>query len=407
MFLQLFFKLKQEGIPVSLREYLTLLEAVKEGLGDNVDDFYSLSRTILIKHEEHLDRFDAIFSEYVAGSMKLAVPDLAKIQEDWLKYMAENNLTDEEKAMIEAMGGLEELAKRFQELLEEQKERHQGGNRWIGTAGTSPFGAYGYNPAGYRVGQAGSRNRSAVKVWDKREFRDLSDKEELNTRNLKMALRRLRVFTRQGHEEELDLDSTISKTSRNAGYLQIEMRPERKNNVKVLMLFDIGGTMDDHIELCSKLFSAAKYEFKHLEFYYFHNCLYERLWKENRRRFNNITPTFDVMNKFNDDYRLIIVGDATMSPWEILQPGGSVEHNNPEAGIVWMDRITKKFKHHVWINPNPEQMWNYSESTKILKQAVNDRMFPLTMEGLTKAMTMLKTSNKRSTNDHNPERELG
>ena len=397
MFLKLFYKLKQEGIPVSLREYLTLLDALKAGLGENVDDFYSLARSILVKHEEHLDRFDSIFSEYVAGSMKLSPADLSKIQEDWLKYQTENNLTEEEKAMIEAMGGLEELAKRFQELLDEQKERHQGGNRWIGTAGTSPFGAYGYNPAGYRIGQAGGRNRSAVKVWDKREFRDLSDKEELNTRNLKMALRRLRVFTRQGVEEELDLDTTIKKTSKNAGFLEIEMRPERKNNVKVLMLFDIGGTMDDHVEMCSKLFSAAKYEFKHLEFYYFHNCLYERLWKENRRRFNNITPTFEVMNKFNDDYRLIIVGDATMSPWEILHPGGSVEHNNPEAGLVWMERITQKFKHHVWINPNPEDGWKYSESTQILKKSVNDRMFPLTMEGLSKAMQTLKTSNKRTT----------
>lgn len=396
MFLQLFYALKHEGIPVSLREYLTLLEAVKAGLGENVDDFYSLTRTILIKHEEHLDRFDAIFSQYVAGSMKLSPTDLSKIQEDWLKYMAENNLTDEEKAMIEAMGGLEELAKRFEELMKEQQERHQGGSKWIGTAGTSPFGAYGYNPAGYRVGQSGSRNRSAVKVWDKREFKDLSDKEELNTRNLKMALRRLRVFTRQGHEDELDLDNTIKNTSKNAGFLQIEMVPERKNNVKVLILFDIGGTMDDHVEMCSKLFSAAKYEFKHLEFYYFHNCLYERLWKENRRRFNNISPTFDVMNKFNDDYRLIIVGDATMSPWEILHPGGSVEHNNPEAGLVWMERITQKFKHHVWINPNPQDTWEYSESTRILKQSVNDRMFPLTMEGLSKAMQMLKTSNKRT-----------
>ncbi|MFT4544243.1 MAG: hypothetical protein ACI9EQ_000699 [Bacteroidia bacterium] len=398
MFLQLFYALKHEGIPVSLREYLTLLEAVKAGLGENVDDFYSLARTILIKHEEHLDRFDAIFSQYVAGSMKLSPTDLSKIQEEWLKYVTENDLTDEEKAMIEAMGGLEELAKRFQELMEEQQERHQGGSKWIGTGGTSPFGANGYNPAGYRVGQAGSRNRSAVKVWDKREFKDLSDKEELNTRNLKMALRRLRVFTRQGHEEELDLDMTIKKTSKNAGFLEIEMVPERKNNVKVIILFDIGGTMDDHVEMCSKLFSAAKYEFKNLEFYYFHNCLYERLWKENRRRFNNITPTFDVMNKFNDDYRLIIVGDATMSPWEILHPGGSVEHNNPEAGLVWMERITKKFKHHVWINPSPEDMWEYSESTRILKQTVNDRMFPLTMQGLTKAMNMLKTANKRTVN---------
>ncbi|MFC2176331.1 VWA domain-containing protein [Bacteroidota bacterium] len=407
MFLQLFYALKHDGIPVSVREYLTLLEAIKAGLGENVDDFYSLARTILVKHEEHLDRFDAIFGQYVAGSMKLAPSDLSKIQEDWLKYVTENNLSEEEKAMIEAMGGLEELQKRFQELLEEQKERHQGGNKWIGTAGTSPFGAYGYNPAGYRVGQTSSRNRSAVKVWDKREFKDLSDKEELNTRNLKMALRRLRVFARQGVEEELDLDYTIKQTSKNAGFLKIEMRPERKNNVKVLMLFDIGGSMDDHVEMCSKLFSAAKHEFKHLEFYYFHNCLYERLWKDNRRRFSNITPTFDVMHKFNDDYRLIIVGDASMSPWEILHAGGSVEHNNPESGLVWMDRITKKFKHHVWINPNPEESWDYSESTRILKQEVNNRMFGLTIEGISKAMQMLKTSSKQSTNFANSEERFG
>lgn len=391
MFLQLFYALKHEGLPVSLREYLTLLDAVEAGLAENVDDFYALARTILVKHEEHLDRFDGIFGQYVAGSMKIAPTDLSKIQEEWLRYMAEKNLTEEEKAMIEAMGGLKELAKRFEELMKEQQERHQGGNKWIGTAGTSPFGAYGYNPAGYRIGQANSRNRSAVKVWDKREFRDLSDKEELNTRNLKMALRRLRVFTRQGHQEELDLESTIKKTSKNAGFLEIEMRPERKNNVKVLMLFDIGGSMDDHIELCSKLFSAAKYEFKNLEFFYFHNCPYERLWKENRRRFDNITPTFDVMHTFNDDYRLIIVGDASMSPWEILHPGGSVEHNNPESGLVWMQRLTKRFKHHVWINPNPKEMWDYTESTRILKQVVNNRMYPLTMEGLSQAMQALKT----------------
>ncbi len=407
MFLQLFYALKKDGIPVSLREYLTLLEALKAGLGENVDDFYSLARSILIKHEEHLDRFDALFGQYVEGSMKLSAPDLSKIQEDWLKYMNENNLSEEEKAMIEAMGGLEELAKRFQELLDEQKERHQGGSKWIGTGGKSPFGAYGFNPAGYRIGQAGSRNRRAVKVWDKREFKDLSDKEELNTRNLKMALRRLRVFTRQGAEEELDLDNTIKQTSKNAGYLKIEMVPERKNNIKVLMLFDIGGSMDDHVAMCSKLFSAAKYEFKHLEFYYFHNCLYERLWKENRRRFSNITPTFDVMHKFNDDYRLIIVGDAAMSPWEVLHPGGSVEHNNAEAGMVWMERITQKFKHHVWINPNPETSWEYYESTNMLKQLMNDRMFPLTMEGLSNAMQMLKTSSKRSTNASNSETQYG
>jgi uncharacterized protein with von Willebrand factor type A (vWA) domain len=311
--------------------------------------------------------------------------------------MSENNLTDEEKAMIEAMGGLEALAERFRQLMEEQKERHEGGNKWIGTGGTSPFGANGYNPAGYRIGQAGSRNRSAVKVWDKREFRDLSDKEELNTRNLKMALRRLRVFTRQGAEEELDLEGTIRETSNNAGFLKLKMVPERKNNIKVVMLFDNGGSMDDHVELCSRLFSAAKHEFKHLEFYYFHNCLYERVWKDNTRRWTDITPTFEMMNKFNDDYRLIFVGDASMSAWEILHPGGSVEHNNPEAGLTWMERITTKFPHHVWINPTPEESWRYSESTRILKDAVNDRMFPLTIEGLDKAMKMLRTTSKRTT----------
>jgi uncharacterized protein len=398
MFLKLFFALKKDGIPVSLREYLTLLEALKGGIGESTDEFYALARTVLIKHEEHLDRFDAIFGHYMEGVMRIPETDISQIPEEWLRKLIENDLTDEEKAMIEAMGGLEALAERFRELMQEQKERHQGGNKWIGTGGTSPFGAYGYNPAGYRIGQSGSRNRSAVKVWDRRDFRDLSDKEELNTRNLKMALRRLRVFTRQGIEEELDIDGTVRDTSKNAGFLRLRMVPERKNNIKVLMLFDIGGSMDDHVELCSKLFSAAKHEFKHLEFYYFHNCLYERVWKDNSRRWTDITPTFEMMNRYNDDYRLIFVGDASMSPWEILHPGGSVEHNNPEAGITWMQRVTAKFPHHVWINPSDEGSWRYSESTRILKESVNNRMFPLTLEGLDKAMQMLKSSSRRTSN---------
>lgn len=389
MFLKFFFVLKSHGIPVSLREYLTLLEGLKEGLATGVDEFYSLSRSVLVKHEEHLDTFDKLFADYVAGAAKIKEADLTAIQEEWLRREMELNLTEEEKALIEALGGPEELAERFRQLLEEQKERHQGGNRWIGTGGTSPFGNSGFNPAGYRIGGGGGQ-RQAVKVWDKREFQDLSDKEELNTRNMKMALRRLRVFTREGAEEELDLKETISRTSRNAGFLDIQMVPEKKNNVKVLMLFDIGGSMDDHVRICSKLFSAAKYEFKHLEFYYFHNCLYERLWKDNRRRWTNLTSTFEVMNKFNSDYRLIMVGDASMSPYEVMYPGGSVEHHNEEAGTVWMQRITEKFKHHVWINPCPEESWDYYESTRILKDCVNDRMFPLTIEGISKAMKKLK-----------------
>ena len=389
MLIDFFLHLRQAKIPVSINEYLTLLEGMKQKLiGPSIDEFYLLSRATMVKDERNFDKFDRAFGAYFKGveNLDLQIPDLA---EDWLKRQFNREFTAEEKAAIEAMGGLDKLMERLKELLDEQKERHEGGNKWIGTNGTSPFGNGGYNPAG---------NRTAVKVWEQRAYRDYDDQVELGTRNIKIALRRLRKFAREGAEEELDLDDTIASTARNAGYLDLKLVPERHNTVKVLMLLDVGGTMDDHIDMCSKLFSAAKYEFKHLEFYYFHNCLYERLWKENRRRFNNITPTFDVMNKFNDDYRLIIVGDASMSPWEILHPGGSVEHNNPESGLVWMERITKKFKHHVWINPNPEDMWDYSESTRILKQVMNDRMFPLTMEGLSKAMQMLKTANKRTVN---------
>ena len=391
-----FFTLKDAKIPVSIKEFLTLLEAMEKGLIDmSMDDFYFLSRLILVKDEAHYDKFDRAFGMYFKG-IDMIFEKHPEIPLEWLSKRMERELSDEQRAAIEKFG-YDKLMDRLKELLNEQKERHEGGNKWIGTGRTSPFGANGYNPAGYRIGQAGSRNRSAVKVWDKREFRDLSDKEELNTRNLKMALRRLRVFTRQGAEEELDLEGTIRETSNNAGFLKLKMVPERKNNIKVVMLFDNGGSMDDHVELCSRLFSAAKHEFKHLEFYYFHNCLYERVWKDNTRRWTDITPTFEMMNKFNDDYRLIFVGDASMSAWEILHPGGSVEHNNPEAGLTWMERITTKFPHHVWINPTPEESWRYSESTRILKDAVNDRMFPLTIECLDKAMKMLRTTSKRTT----------
>ena len=397
MFLRLFVLLRAERVPVTVPEYLTLLEALKVGAAQTPEDFYALARAILIKRDEHLDVFDRVFAQYMGQIATTPEPDLTRIAEEWLRQNSMLHLTDEEKAMIEAFGGLDALADRFRQLLEEQKERHEGGNRWIGTGGTSPFGANGYNPAGYRIGQAGSRHRRAVKVWDKREFRDLSDKEELNTRNLKMALRRLRLFTRTGQEEELDIDQTISRTSRNAGYLDIAMRPPRKNNVKVLLLMDIGGSMDDHVMLCSKLFSAARHEFKHLEFFYFHNCLYERVWKENRRRWSEHTLTWDLLHRFNSDYKLIFVGDSAMSPTEILFPGGSVEHNNPEAGEVWLKRATNHFRDFVWINPNPETSWDYFESTRIIKNLMTDRMFPLTLNGLSEAIKSLKKPNKAAT----------
>lgn len=371
-------------------EYLTLLEAVRNNVVSDVEGLYALGRVTLIKHEEHLDVYDRIFASYMGELARLPEPDLARIAEEWLRKNAVLELTDDEKAMIEAFGGLEALAERFRQLLDEQRERHEGGNRWIGTGGTSPFGANGYNPAGYRIGQANGRNRSAVKVWDRREFRDLSDTEELNVRNMKMALRRLRQLSRLGHEEELDIDGTIAHTSRNAGILETAMRAPRKNNVKVLLLMDIGGSMDDHVMLCSRLFSAAKYEFKNLETYYFHNCLYERVWKQNHRRWTDHTMTYDLMHRLGRDFRLVIVGDAAMSPSEILFPGGSVEHNNPEAGQVWLQRIVEHYPHFAWINPNPDSSWDYYESTRLVRDQMHDRMYPLTIRGISDAMNALK-----------------
>jgi len=391
MFLDFFLLLKNDGIPVTIREYLTFLEALdKDVVEYSVDDFYFLSRTSLIKHEHHLDRFDLLFGYFFEGIEKIDMEEFMKIPEEWLKKSFVNELTDEDKEMIKAMGGLDKLLERLKELMETQKKRHQGGNKWIGTGGTSPYGAYGYNPEGIRIGQEESRHRRAIKVWDKREFKDLDDGVELETRNMKMALRRLRILTREGTKEELDLDKTIDKTSRNAGLLELEMTAAKKNNVKVLLFLDIGGSMDDHIELCSRLFSAAKYEFKHLEHYYFHNCLYESVWKDNVRRRQEAIPTFEMLHTYNSDYKVIIVGDASMSPYELLYQNGSVEHDNDEAGFVWLERLKEQFSDMVWLNPVPVDEWKYTDSIGMLREFMKDRMFPLTMGGLKQAIKALK-----------------
>ncbi|TDI90341.1 MAG: VWA domain-containing protein [Candidatus Dadabacteria bacterium] len=391
MFLDFFLLLKNDGIPVTIREYLTFLEALdKDVVEYSVDDFYFLGRTSLIKHEHHLDRFDLLFGYFFEGIEKIDMEEFMKIPEEWLKKSFVNKLTDEDKEMIKAMGGLDKLLERLKELMKTQKKRHQGGNKWIGTGGTSPYGAYGFNPEGIRIGQEESRNRRAIKVWDKREFKDLDDGVELETRNMKMALRRLRILTREGTKEELDLDKTIDKTSRNGGLLELEMVAAKKNNVKVLLFLDIGGSMDDHIELCSRLFSAAKYEFKHLENYYFHNCLYESVWKDNVRRRQEAIPTFEVLHTYNSDYKVIIVGDASMSPYELLYQNGSVEHDNDEAGFVWLDRLKDQFSDMVWLNPVPVDEWRYTESIGMVREFMKDRMFPLTMGGLQQAIKALK-----------------
>lgn len=389
LFLTFFLFLKSEGIPVTLREYLDLLEALDQGMaGQDTEAFYYLCRTVLIKHEEHLDRFDVLFGQFFdQGEVK---EKYAEIPPEWLEKRFERFLSEEEKKMIQGLGGLESLMKRMQELLREQKERHQGGSKWIGTGGTSPFGAYGYNPEGVRIGQDGSRHRRAVKVWDKRDFRNLDDTVEMETRHLKMALRRLRLLTREGAPEELDIDGTIRKTSEDAGLLNLQMVPARRNNVKVLLLFDIGGSMDDHITNCERLFSAARHEFKHLEYYYFHNCLYESVWKDNIRRWGEKIPTVDMFNRFNRDYRVIIVGDASISPYELLSPGGSVEHYNRETGLAWLHRLKEHYPHTVWLNPVEQKFWNYTESIGIASQAVDGRMFPLTLQGLSQAIAALK-----------------
>jgi len=385
-----FFQLKHGGVPVSLKEFLTLYEALrKKVVWGSLDDFYFLSRVCLVKDESHYDRFDRVFAEYFRGIVTLPVDFLASIPQAWLHANAELLLSDEDKKLIQSLGGWEKLMETLRQRLAEQKERHEGGSKWIGTRGTSPFGAYGYNPEGVRIGQEASRNRSAVKVWDRREYRNLDDSVELGTRNIKVALRRLRRFAREGAPEELDLDDTVRSTARNAGWLDLKLVPERHNAVKVLLFLDIGGSMDDHVRICEELFSAARSEFKHLEYFYFHNCVYESVWKDNRRRHSERVPLMNVLHKYGHDYKLVLVGDATMSPYEIAYPGGSVEHHNEEAGAAWLQRLLDVYVHAAWINPQPEDRWGYYESIGMIRNLMEQRMYPLTLAGLERAMREL------------------
>ena len=387
MLIDFFFTLKDAKIPVSIKEFLMLLEALdKQVITPSLDDFYYLARTTLVKDEANFDKFDKAFGYYFHGAQTL-FDKAPEIPLDWLMKRLQRELTPEQKAQLEKFG-YDKLMDRLKQLLDEQKGRHEGGNKWIGTGGTSPFGNGGVNPEGIRIGGEGG-NRSAVKVWEARAFRDYDSERELGTRNIKVALRRLRKFAREGLDEELALDDTIRATANNAGWLDLKMQPERKNKVKVLMLMDVGGTMDDHIAQVEELFSAAKTEFKNMEFFYFHNCVYETLWKNNRRRHAERFPTWDVLRKYPPDTKLIFVGDATMSPYEIVQPGGSVEYNNEEAGAVWLQRFAHQFPKHVWLNPEPEGLWPYRQSIAIIRQLVGNRMYPITMEGLDRAMQLL------------------
>ena len=384
-----FHVLKETGVPVTPRELLDLLEAMERRLvfGD-MDDFYSLSRAILVKDEKYYDRFDRAFGLHFQDLEALDDVIEAMIPDDWLRSEFMKQLSEEDKAKIESLGGLEELIEQFKQRLEEQKKRHQGGNKWIGTEGTSPFGNDGYHPEGIRVGGE-SKNKRAAKVWDRRDFKNLDDSVELGTRNIKVALRRLRKFARTGATEELDLDDTIKSTARNAGLLDIKMVPERHNAVKVLLFLDIGGSMDPHVKVCEELFSAARTEFKHLEYFYFHNFLYESVWKNNIRRFNERTSTLDLMHKYGHDYKLVFVGDASMSPYEIMQPGGSVEHWNEESGELWMRRLRETYEKCIWINPVPEDEWEYTQSISITRQLMEGNMYPLTLRGLEEGMSFL------------------
>jgi uncharacterized protein len=388
MFASFFYELKSAGLPVTLREYLTLMEAMEHDLASRrVEDFYYLARASLVKDERNLDKFDRAFGKVFKG-VELMEGIAAEIPTEWLKKITERYLTEEEKQLIESLGGLDKLLETLRERLAEQKGRHQGGSKWIGTAGTSPFGAYGYNPEGVRIGQDKNRNFRAVKVWDRREYRDLDDTVELGTRNIKLALRRLRKFARTGALEELDLDGTIKETA-HRGYLDIKLRPQRHNAVKVLLFFDVGGSMDWHVQVVEELFSAARTEFKHMDHFYFHNCLYERVWKQNRRRHDDATPTWQVLHTYPHDYKVVFVGDASMSPYEITTPGGAVEHFNEEPGALWLERVTRTYAACVWLNPIPESQWEYTYSIRMIRQLLGDRMYPLTLDGLDRAMRAL------------------
>jgi uncharacterized protein len=389
MLTKFFLELKTAKVPVTLKEYLLLLEALKADLANRrVEDFYYLSRACLVKDERHLDRFDQVFGHVFKGLDLMQETVEAEIPEEWLRTVSELYLSEEEKAKIEALGGWDKIMEELRKRLEEQKGRHQGGNKWIGTGGTSPYGADGYNPAGVRIGQRTNRNFRAIKVWDRREFKDLDDSVELGTRNIKMALRRLRRFAREGAADELDLDSTIRGTAQK-GYLDIHMRPERRNTVKVLMFFDVGGSMDWHVKVAEELFSAARAEFKHLEYYYFHNCLYEYVWKNNARRWTERSSTWDVLHTYPSDYKVIFVGDASMSPYEVTVPGGSVEHMNEEAGATWLRRVTDIYEHCVWINPVAQDNWRWTPTIHAISDIFDKRMYPMTLDGLDRAMREL------------------
>ena len=392
MFLDFFLLLKKHALPVSVGEYLNLLEGLKQQVIQmSVEEFYYFSRMVLIKNEMHYDLFDRLFAEYFKNAETVEAKLLeVNVPPDWFEEALKRELTEEEKELIEKMGGLEKLFERFQQLLHEQNERHSGGNTWIGPGGTSPFGNNGYNPEGFRVKGPSAGHRTALKVWEQREYKNYDEDVELNTRNMKMALRRLRILTREGADEELDMNATIEGTSRNGGILDIHLHPSRKNNVKVLLLLDVGGSMDDHIDLCSQLFTAAKYQFKHIEYFYFHNCIYETLWRDNSRRASRV-PTLEVLHKYNKDYKVIFVGDASMASYEITHPKGSVEHYNEEAGITWLNRFKEQYPHFVWLNPIAvADYWKYTHSISIIREWSENRMFPLTLNGLTQSMKCLK-----------------
>ncbi|HKM72551.1 MAG TPA: VWA domain-containing protein [Stellaceae bacterium] len=390
MFFSFFAELREAKVPVSLREYLTLMEAMqKRVVTFDIEEFYFLARTALVKDERHLDRFDRVFAQCFKGIEARADPQTA-IPESWLRKIAERFLTPEEKQLIETLGGWEQLMETLRQRLAEQRSRHQGGNKWIGTAGTSPFGAFGYNPEGVRIGQHESRNRSAVKVWDRREFRNLDDTVELGTRNIKLALRRLRQFAREGAAEELDLDGTVKSTAHNAGWLDLRLVPERHNVVKLLLFLDVGGSMEDHVRICEELFSAARSEFKHLIHFYFHNCVYDWVWRDSRRRHAEQVPVMELLRTYDRRYRIVLVGDASMSPYEIEKEGGSVERWNDEPGEVWLRRLFDAYPRAVWLNPVPEKHWTGTASIGMIRRITEDRMFPLTLDGIDRAMRRLK-----------------